>query len=699
MGIDLINPDQKYLIIDFETFSQLNLKFCGGYELARHKSTEVICVAYAYGTFSELAMGIHETGYYTPLVSGHPQIESLVRLERYLKDPSVTLVAHNVWFDCNILRYVFLPKFISGHVDTRWERWVDTMSLCLVLSMPGGLGMAAEALGLKAGKDTAGNKLTLKWAKPKPKKKEPKPGDTDNYLDDARRGSAKALSDLARIVDYCQRDVDVTVRFLTQLRPLSDRERKLWILTQEMNYRGFAIDRQLVDTIRNLMKLEYKRLDYEILNLTDGYVSTSNQQILKNWLQQYIPGIPNLQKNTVAVFLENPEIPEPARIALLNRQSRSQTSLAKFPTIVNSSRHSGRVFGGVIHHKASTGRWQGVLVNPLNLPRGISNRSKDAEPGKALEQAIDTIKEGDLTQIKQIYGDPLTLFSHVLRGVIVPGKGKKFHSADYSQIEARVCAWLCDNHRVLEIFRDGSRDLYREAAANIFGGKASDYSKDSNERFMGKEQELGCIYQMGWKRFMNSLAEKGKPISESLAQRVIYVFRQKNPQVVRMWDDLNRAAMAAVQRPGREFYAAKCMFYKDGDFLFCRLPSGRELAYQGPKILVNKRQGGWDGPALFYWSINPRTKKREFTSTYGGKLCENVTSGTARDIIAEAKMRLRESKDWDVVLSVHDEALSEIDEDTDKTIQDYVDLMTIIPDWAKGCPVKAEGWEGKRYRK
>lgn len=690
----------KYLVIDFETFSRINLKTAGAYELARHSSTEVVTLCFAYGTLDELKLGTYETGFYCPILSA--KISDLARFERYLRDTDTVLVAHNVWFDANILRFVFAPKYFSGSIDFGWYRWIDTMALCLVLALPRSLGDAAKALKLKAGKDSVGNRLALKWAKPKPESKTKTFDKTqpDNWPEEARRRNPKALEELYKIIRYCARDVDVTVRFLTMLRPLDERERALWVLTQEINDRGFAVDRDLVGKIGNLRILEYRRLDYEILKLTGGAVSSSNQvREIQSYLKPQIPDLENLRSGTVAAQLERDDLPENARKVLQNRQARARTSLAKFPTIDASSRHDGRVHGAMVHHAASTGRWQGVLVNPLNLPRGISNSKKGLKPGLALEQAIEAIREGDMQQIKQLYGDPLKLFSHVLRGVIVPGKGRVFHAADYSQIEARVCFWLCDNKRVLDIFREGIRDIYCEAAADIFGGKPSDYAKDSFERFIGKEQTLGCIFSMGWKRFMRSLEEKGHHITPELAQKVVNIFRNKNPQVVRMWAGLERAALAAVQKPGKKFHAAKCTYYKEGDFLFCRLPSGRELAYYGPEIKLEMKPWGDVGPSLYYWTQNPRTKKYEFHSTYGGKLCENVTQATARDFMAEAKLRLARSKDWQLVLSVHDEMLAEKDMDSPKTLDDYVRLLTTIPNWGEGCPVAAEGWEGLRYRK
>jgi DNA polymerase len=40
-----------------------------------------------------------------------------------------------------------------------------------------------------------------------------------------------------------------------------------------------------------------------------------------------------------------------------------------------------------------------------------------------------------------------------------------------------------------------------------------------------------------------------------------------------------------------------------------------------------------------------------------------------------------------------------IAEKADGDIKAFERLMATVPDWAKGCPVDAEGWTGMRYRK
>ena len=91
------------------------------------------------------------------------------------------------------------------------------------------------------------------------------------------------------------------------------------------------------------------------------------------------------------------------------------------------------------------------------------------------------------------------------------------------------------------------------------------------------------------------------------------------------------------------------------------------------------------------------TRKWSEQRTYGGRLTENAVQAIARDLLAEAMLRL-DSRGWEVVLSVHDELVAECDEEF-ADLDAFTSLMEASPKWAKGCPIEAEGWISGRYRK
>ncbi len=84
--------------------------------------------------------------------------------------------------------------------------------------------------------------------------------------------------------------------------------------------------------------------------------------------------------------------------------------------------------------------------------------------------------------------------------------------------------------------------------------------------------------------------------------------------------------------------------------------------------------------------------------TYGGKLTENIVQATARDLLCYSMRNVRSAR-YNIVMHVHDEIVAEVAIDAKRDFNEYISVVSQKPDWAKGCPVKAKGWFGKRYRK
>jgi DNA polymerase len=67
----------------------------------------------------------------------------------------------------------------------------------------------------------------------------------------------------------------------------------------------------------------------------------------------------------------------------------------------------------------------------------------------------------------------------------------------------------------------------------------------------------------------------------------------------------------------------------------------------------------------------------------------------AADIMTESMFRV-EAKGYPVVLTVHDEVIAETKKNHG-SIEEYLALLSEVPEWAKGLPIKVEGWENERY--
>lgn len=347
--------------------------------------------------------------------------------------------------------------------------------------------------------------------------------------------------------------------------------------------------------------------------------------------------------------------------------------------------------------------------------------------------------------IDLLYGPPMDVISNCLRGCIVAAPGKVLMVADFAAIEARGLAWLAGEEKVLDVFRTGA-DIYCAAAQDIYG-KPINKKDHPAERQVGKVVILACGYQGSVGAFQSMAKNYGVKVPDDQALKIVKAWREKNPAIVGYWRECEAAAISAVQEPGEKFYAGppgrQVGYQKRGSFLFCRLPSGRLLSYPYPRlvpyvwiardtiertaqknpdgsttlreILVGTeskriphadllkwmrhgwRQNGEPSPALHYKYVDGLTKQWVEGPTYGGSLVENITQAICRDLLAEAMMRLSQ-RGYRVVMHVHDEAVAEVDEGFG-SVEEFEELMSEVPAWAKGFPIAAEGWSGKRYRK
>ena len=209
---------------------------------------------------------------------------------------------------------------------------------------------------------------------------------------------------------------------------------------------------------------------------------------------------------------------------------------------------------------------------------------------------------------------------------------------------------------------------------------------------------LGCGYQMGADRFKAQVKTMtGMDITRETADLVVKTYRATYPEVVACWYAQERAAIKAVKERGRLIKEGPIMWKVQGQFLYCRLPSGRCIAYAEPQIKPIETSWGEVKEQLTFMGVNSLSKKWERQHTYGGSIVENIVQATARDLMAYG-MKNVEAKGYKIAMTVHDEVVASVDEGRGD-VQEFEALLSTIPQWAKGCPVKAEGWRGKRYRK
>lgn len=337
------------------------------------------------------------------------------------------------------------------------------------------------------------------------------------------------------------------------------------------------------------------------------------------------------------------------------------------------------------------------------------------------------LESRDRDFIASNYGTVMAGLSKGLRGAITAGPGKVLYVADFANIESRVLSWLAQDNEALDRFRN-KIDPYNDMASFVYG-RPINRKVDKTEGQIGKVAVLGLGFQMGAAKFADTVLDwtgvvipvdlycakchdgrrrhdqdqhhdfvfrAGETADIMTAVRVVEAYRTKNWKVRDMWKDQEQAAIRAVQT-GRPQRCGRVTWIPTDQFLYCELPSGRRLSYPEPEIAYRETPWGKKQPQLTHMGVNPFNRQWQRQTTYGGLLVENITQAVSRDLLADALLRL-ESTEYKPVLSVHDEIATERAEGTG-SLDEFTRVMTQLPQWAQGCPVEAESWVGRRYRK
>ena len=646
------------LHLDFETRSTVDLRVTGAYRYAEDPETEVILACYAVDD------GPVQTWFHTDAVALPEDLRAA------LEDDDCIIVAHNAGFEKAMMRYIMGPR--HGWPVPPPHRWDDTAARAARQALPRSLEGAAMTLGLEVQKDTEGRSLMLRMCRPRSVAED---GKITWWDDDAR---------MKRLAQYCATDVEVERELDKILRQLTPEEREVWLLTEEMNDRGVAIDVDFATYAVQVASEAQEALNKELNEITDGAVTAAtNVGKLRQWLLSKGFGVlegedESLNKKAVENLLKSGAIPDDVRRVLEIRLLAGKSSVKKFQAMLDRVSKDGRVRGNLMYHGASTGRWSGAGVQLQNLPR-------------------DTVKDFDWSRknITASMDKVLSTLSRMVRGSIMAAPEHRLMWADYAAVEARGVAWLAGQQDLIDLFAKGGK-VYEEMAAVIFNVPAEEIGKDSLERFLGKTVILGCGYSMGAQKFRMSCAAMGTEIDEELAYRAVNAYRSNYAKIPRLWKMLDEAAIAAIGQRGRETTYRSVSFYADKNWLLIKLPSGRKLFYRDPRLVTYAGPYG-EKVSVEYSAVNSMTKKWNRERTFGGKLTENIVQGLCRDLIADAMLRL-ETSGYPVIASVHDEVISEVPVGQG-SVEEMVALMCQLPDWAKDFPLAAEGKEGVRYGK
>lgn len=672
--------------IDFETRSAVNLKECGLYVYAEDPSTDVFCCAvkvedqkpmiWVGPNFRRITKGLNH---------GLTEINDKEFIALFTNATEIR--AFNAQFERVIYREILNKRY--GFPELPYEVWHCTAAKAAYFSLPPSLAGVCEALKLSQNKDAAGSKIMLKMTNP-----------------DKTGVFHETPADFVALLKYCVQDVEAECGIDEALYDLPIDELKMYHLDQRINDRGIYIDREAVSNLIWKVEEKQRRLLLKVHEITNGEIKSTKQlEKTKAWLAKQGVNLENLKRETVKQALKN-DMPFVVTELLGTRQALAKSSVAKLDAIKRWACADSRVRGSLQYYGANTGRWAGRGIQPQNLQRDSFE-----------EKEIEQILEMGVLDLDEKYGCTMQAVSKCMRGMLGAAPDKKILCADFASIEARVLAWIAGEEKKIKAFEAGL-DVYVLNAVDIYRIPAASITKDM--RLIGKVCELALGYQ-GWLGAFQSMAqvygaqinvdkeiaheklkkarelsaEEIKAVRETKESEIIQAWRASNSKIVALWAGVQSAALAAV-KTGKVYSYGSIQFGIRKRFLHCRLPSGRLLSYCDPATEIIKTKYGVEKEVVTFTGWDAEIKKWCKQYTYGGKLTENIVQATARDLLRDALFRL-EDLGFNTVLHIHDEVLSE--ENQSGNLKNFIETISQVPTWATGCPIAAEGWEGKRYKK
>ena len=485
----------------------------------------------------------------------------LAALKPLLEDPEVAIIGQNVKYEIKVLaRYGIVPQGFA----------MDTL-LAAYLIDPNKRRYSLDVL--------AREHLNVQ---------------TIAYSDVAGSGAKQLSFDEVGIeaaTTYAAEDADVTLRLADALAPkleeagatalLGDVELPLARVLARMERTGVRINVAHLSGLREEFATQITSLTEEIHTLAgEPFTINSPKQLGK-------------------VLFETLELPA-------GRKTKTGYSTAQ--DVLEGLRHAHPIAGKVLRYRELT-KLVSTYVDALPaLVRADSGRIHTTYQQAVAATGRLSSNDPNLQNI------PIrTEEGRRIREAFVPKDGWVLFGADYSQIELRVLAHLCEDPVLVDAFRSG-QDIHQRTASEIFDVPPSEVTRE--QRGAAKAINFGLIYGMGAQRLAATL---GIAVQEASRYRRMYFER-----------------------------IAKVKPYMDG-----LIESARSTGYA--ETLIGRRR---PIPALQY-----ANNRRDYAM--GERLAMNTPiQGTAADLIKLAMIHIDaalEASDLQtrMLLQVHDELVFE----------------------------------------
>lgn len=670
----------RNLFIDFETFSETDIKTAGTYKYCEDPNFEILLCGYMFDTDTDVTILDLTTK------EGKDAFTNLFNAVSTDKD--ITIVAHNANFERICL------KEYGYEIDPM--RFFCTANMSLYCGLPPSLDAVSKILDLQDKKLGTGKNLIRYFSMPC------KPTKTNGMR--TRNFPRHDPEGWEEFKEYLKYDVLSEREIFNKLSrfefPLS--EQRIYAADQRINDYGIKADLQLA-TAAQSMDEQYKERLAAIAHDKYGIDSMKSMSQLKKFIYDRTGVIVvSLNKANIDDVITQIRASETAtnedKQAVLDvidfRKEVGKTSNAKYTAILASAGRGDRIRGLFRYYGANrTGRWAGRLVQLQNLPQ---NHIEE------LDEARQLAKMNDLDMMELIYDKPTHILSQLIRTAFVAPEGYTFSVADFSAIEARVIAWVAGEEWRLDLFKDPKADIYCASASKMFGVPVH---KGDELRQRGKVAELALGYGGG----VNALTtmDTKKALTEEEKPEILLKWREANKKVVSLWKSLENAAKKCISTRTAQVFEidslASVTFRYESGAMTIELPSGRKLFYPSARLgsrTIQGVNGDFDVQDISYFGQDQTTGKWVKLHTYGGKLTENIIQAISRDLLANAIFKVFDLG-YNIVLHVHDEIAAEIPKDgkEETVLQQMIDAMCTAPEWAANIPLRAAGYITEYYKK
>jgi DNA polymerase len=591
--------------------------------------------------FEVIGVGIKVNNYPTDWYSG----DNVGKFLNSLDYTDKAILCHNTAFDGAIL---------SWHFGIKPKLWLDTLSMARPLHQMT-VGGSLKALATYYGLGQKGEEVL-------------------NAL--GKRKSAFTPDEMARYGEYCKNDVELTYNLFKKLSkgfPTSE----LMVIDQTLRMYtepSIELDRELLEQHLEEVKTRKRTL------ITDmGLTGISDEAITKTLMSNQI----------FAKYLTNLGVEPPTKVSA--RTGKETFAFGK----------TDKAFIELLEHPNE--KVQVAVAARL----GVKSTLEETRT----ENLIGVSERGRLPIMLNYYGAHTGRFSggdklnlqnlpargnNTIRRALKAPNGQVLVACDSSQIEARMVAWVAEQHDLVGAFAEG-RDVYSEFASEVYGRKVT--KADKIERFVGKTCILGLGYGMGAEKFRRTLEIGQGGISVKIelaeAERIVRLYRQKNHKIVALWQKCGSALGGIVSRQTGSI--AKMLTYDEQGI---RLPNGLYIRY--PALRANGSNYEYIGDARTYRKavtdrvMSGQVSDISWTKIYGGKVTENIIQAMARIVVSEQMTAV--GRHYHVAFQVHDEIIITAPADrATEAEQHLVTIMSTAPSWCADLPVACEAGHAVNY--